>query len=472
MITTPTSASNVASTFDVAGHGADLLFDTVNVLNSTASTGDSSTNSYTSTFSFDRGTLDATIFNIGHKTTGSLNITANATANIGSAGNFTNTASLGAVQMGQHTTTTGGTANGILNSTLSIAGTATTVTFGTLKMANSTTNDADTEVDSKVNISGGSVTGTGGINMLAALTAGTASSTLTISGGSLSVGTGGVSATNGIYRGAATGTTTLVLNGGSLDLNGNAIGAAGANAITTQFESGTLTDVGEINGGTGLTKTTSGTLNLTGTNTYTGATNVNAGTLVVGSGGTTAAASAVTVGAGTLTGTPVATIGGSGTINGTLNLAGESAAGFKNGGVLSPGATAGDIQTLNAGTTTWNGGSIWNFDLSSTTNTSDQLVITGDLVKGTGTGFEFNFMGSTPLWNTTYTLATWSSLIPTNFAVGDFSFTGLGAGPYGTSGFTLNDNSLTFTAVPEPTSALAGLLLTAGLLRRRRNVGF
>ena len=35
--------------------------------------------------------------------------------------------------------------------------------------------------------------------------------------------------------------------------------------------------------------------------------------------------------------------------------------------------------------------------------------------------------------------------------------------------FTINGTSLNWTAVPEPTSALAGLLLGAGLLRRRRN---
>lgn len=36
---------------------------------------------------------------------------------------------------------------------------------------------------------------------------------------------------------------------------------------------------------------------------------------------------------------------------------------------------------------------------------------------------------------------------------------------------TINGTSLTWTAVPEPTTAFAGILLGAGLLRRRREQG-
>jgi fibronectin-binding autotransporter adhesin len=262
---------------------------------------------------------------------------------------------------------------------------------------------------------------------------------------------------------------------GNRVVNGNASAAT----LTLNIASGTNSFGGTL-GGSGtnennfaLTKTGSGTLTLSGTNTYAGATSVNAGALIID--GSTHSSSTVTVEAGTVSGTPVAALGGTGTINGALILAGESSAGFKNGGVLAPGdAGVVDIETLDAGNTTWNGGSVWKFDLSSSGNTSDKLNITGSLTKGAGgTGdFVFDFMGSQPVWNTTYTLATFGSLAGgfTAGVVTPFSYTNLGSGSYSTSYFTLNGTSLTFTAVPEPTTALGGLLLTAGLLRRRRRV--
>ena len=48
------------------------------------------------------------------------------------------------------------------------------------------------------------------------------------------------------------------------------------------------------------------------------------------------------------------------------------------------------------------------------------------------------------------------------------STTGNLGSPTGQGYFTTSGSSLTWTAVPEPTTALAGLLLGAGLLRRRR----
>jgi autotransporter-associated beta strand protein len=158
-----------------------------------------------------------------------------------------------------------------------------------------------------------------------------------------------------------------------------------------------------------------------------------------------------------------------GTLGGATSLGGNVTVGA--GGKLAPGASTGAIGTIATKGATWTAGSIWEFDLSAgTPGSSDLLSIDGDFTKaGSGT-YQFNFMNSSPtVWGAVYTLVTWTGT--TGFSLGDFSYTNLGGaydGQAGT-GFTLNANSLTFTAVPEPTSALAGLLLTVGLLRRRRH---
>jgi autotransporter-associated beta strand protein len=315
--------------------------------------------------------------------------------------------------------------------TLGIAEVGSTTFSGAITVNNTATLDA---------VAGGTAAFTGAIGGLGSITKtgdgivtlsgnNTYAGNTTISGGTLQVGngtnSGSIATTGGITNNAA-----LVYNVGS---GNRTLGAViSGNGTLTQNSAG-------------------GILTLTGNNTYTGATEVMAGSLLVN--GSLDAASAVNVGAS-------GTLGGNGTV-GALALS----------GTLAPGAAGVvDIQTLKAGNTTWNGGSIWNFDLSSVSTNSDKLDITGNLVKGTGSGFVFDFMGSQPVWNTTYTLATFASF--TGFTDGlDFTATNLGAGSYSTSYFTLNGTSLTFTAVPEPTSALVGLLIGAGLLRRRRNVG-
>jgi autotransporter-associated beta strand protein len=189
-----------------------------------------------------------------------------------------------------------------------------------------------------------------------------------------------------------------------------------------------------LTGSADLAKNGDGTLLINGTSSaYTGTLSVNTGTL----GGATSLGGNVTVGAS---------------------------------GKLAPGASAGTIGTIATKGTTWTGGSIWEFDLSAgTPGSSDLLSIDGNFIKA-GTGiYQFNFMNSSPtVWGAAYTLVTWTGT--NDFAIGDFSYTNLGgayAGQPGT-GFSFSGNSLVFTAVPEPTSALAGLLITAGLLRRRR----
>ncbi len=132
-------------------------------------------------------------------------------------------------------------------------------------------------------------------------TIGIATGTLNLSNGTFNVGADILS--SGIN---ATGTVSLV--GATLSLNHNDIGTA-ATPVNFVAGSGTLANVGEINGGSPLVKTGAGTLILFGTNTYTGSTTVSQGE-VMGLTGGACSNSAFTVLAGATNGVGVLTAGG------------------------------------------------------------------------------------------------------------------------------------------------------------------
>lgn len=213
----------------------------------------------------------------------------------------------------------------------------------------------------------------------------------------------------------------------------------------------------------GLVKAGAGTLELTGANTYTGETWVQAGTLRI-DGNQSAATGAVRVAA-------LATLGGSGTIGGAMTI----------DGIIAPGSVG--IGTLSGSSgVTWNAsaGNAWVFqlgnaaaslnDANASTN-SDLLDVSGAFAQGTGSTFIFDFVNSgSDGW---YKLVDYTS---TTFATGtNTSFQAqagsLPAGKTATFVVDPTTTALYVQIVPEPSTlallGVGGIALAVGLRRRR-----
>ncbi|MEO5713153.1 MAG: autotransporter-associated beta strand repeat-containing protein [Luteolibacter sp.] len=250
-----------------------------------------------------------------------------------------------------------------------------------------------------------------------------------------------------------------------------------ANGATASFDSNgnTLAINGIVNGtGGNVNKTGNGTLSLNGNNTYTGTTTASAGILAI-NGNQTSATGNVFVNA-KLTGT--GTIGGATMVNAS--------------GTLAPTAqTSGNKMTI-ASTVDFASNSIFEWDLNAGTsdpggNASNsgnygQLLATGaasgtsvfTIVLGTNT-YAAAFWDTNKSWSNVFSASGLSALntLFTTFAGAGLTASGSGATAIATAAgeghFSFSGTTLQWTAVPEPTSSLAGLLIGVGLLRRRRD---
>ena len=174
---------------------------------------------------------------------------------------------------------------------------------------------------------------------------------------------------------------TVTVNGASVLLNGNTLTVGGSNNLSSTF-SGVI---GDGSGSGSLIKAGSGTLQLAGANTYSGATTVNGGILrITGSLG----ASAISVGGSGASGTP--SLGGLGTVNGPVTISGTGVAGHL---APSAGLTPTGTNLTIANALTINSGAVMDFNLSQT----QTIGGSNDLVTISGTGNNVNFGGSVTL---------------------------------------------------------------------------
>ncbi|WP_061960207.1 autotransporter outer membrane beta-barrel domain-containing protein, partial [Cupriavidus pauculus] len=154
-------------------------------------------------------------------------------------------------------------------------------------------------------------------------------------------------------------TAGAIAGAGRFQLGQNVLTVGGNNTSTTV--SGTIEDGGAGGGsGGGLVKIGAGTLTLSGANTYTGATTVNAGTLAVNG----SVAGAVTVNNG-------ATLSGTGKVGSTV---------IASGGTLAPGNSIGTL-TVN-GNLTLASGSTYRVEADPASSTSDRVAVSGTATLG------------------------------------------------------------------------------------------
>jgi autotransporter-associated beta strand protein len=291
----------------------------------------------------------------------------------------------------------------------------------------------------------------------------------------LTIGTGGAT----LKASSTSGQTWTIhsANGNLINNNGLTLDGAGAGEMQKVIE-----------GSGSVTKTGTGIWTLSGANTYNGNTTVSTGTLALSGSGSIASSSNLIVNgtldvtgisSGTFTVGTSQTLSGSGTVNAsgkTLSIEGTHAVGS------SPG------QQDVTGNLSYASGSVFEWDLAANVDGTgtrgtdfDAVDVSSDLtidsaatfkvIQNAGVDFTNAFWDNNQTWSNIWNVTGTTTSGWSNAAVAVYNTSNIlqDVSTYGY--FTISGTGLNWTAVPEPTSALAGLLLAAGLLRRRRAVG-
>jgi autotransporter-associated beta strand protein len=278
------------------------------------------------------------------------------------------------------------------------AGTTLQATANNLTLGNAIALTGADTIDAQTNAFtlAGAITGTGSLAKI-----GSGELTLTAAN-SYSGGTLLNAGTLGVGNSAALGTGPLTMQDGTV-LQFTAPGLNLANAIifpgadpTIDTQGANETISGVISGTGGLTKIGAGSLDLTATNTYTGATTISAGALVVD--GSIASSSSLTLASGT-------TLGGSGVVPGFV---------VPSGATIAPGALT-PFSTLHvAGTIGFLAGSAYTIDINPA-GANDKIVATGAAALSGGT---VNIVAATGSYSTAnrYTILTASGGVTGAFA--------------------------------------------------------
>jgi autotransporter-associated beta strand protein len=317
--------------------------------------------------------------------------------------------------------------------------------------------------------------------------------------------TGSTTINTGVLRTLATNaisptSTVYIAKVGTLSLNADQTianlqdGAGGGGTLTRLYDgtsvltvqsglfSGVIKDA-NVSRLIALTKSTGGTLTLSGLNTYTGATTVTGGTLAI-SAGNINGTSGITINGGELkynsaTALTKAITFTSGKISGTGAI--NTAVTVGTGATLAPCNSPGS-QTYSS--LAWTTGGAYQWETNSKTGTAgtdwDLLNVTGALdISGLDGSNKFTIditglagVGDAPAASTTWTILDYDSLTGTfsaeMFTLAPTGFNGTWNSANWSIGNNTSNGSLELTYVPEPAGLALLLVGAVGLLRRRR----